>query len=229
MKDLTIKKISLILLAAGQSRRFKGIKLMQPITAIDHNGEQVTQPLLLHGLNKLKALSNYLQSLNIESQIIVVLGSHQEQLQDLLPNSTQVVINKNSHEGLSTSIKAAITASYQIDASDMLLTLGDHIGVSIDNYQQLIDLWVQTHLNVCSYYQNQLAAPAIFNQRHFNDLNQLQGDQGAKPLLQKLAETEQLKTLTLANGIHDIDTEEDLSAWQQQFLSITIKDSHTKD
>jgi len=105
----------------------------------------------------------------------------------------------------------------------MLLTLGDHIGVNIDDYRQLVELWLQTQVNVCSYYQNQLAAPAIFNQIHFSKLNELQGDQGAKPLLLELAKTKQLKTLTLVNGVYDIDTKEDLLAWQQSFSSINTK------
>lgn len=223
MNDQTNKKISLILLAAGQSRRFNGIKLIQPITATNPNGKQVTQPLLLHGLDKLNALSKYLCNLNVESQVIVVLGTNQTQIQRLLPSSTEVIINENSSEGLSSSIKVAVKATHKIAATDMLLTLGDHIGVDIDDYQQLVELWLQTQVNVCSYYQNQLAAPAIFNQIHFNKLNKLQGDQGAKPLLLELAKTKQLKTLTLVNGVYDIDTKEDLIAWQQAFSSINAK------
>ena len=52
----------------------------------------------------------------------------------------------------------------------------------------------------------------------FDALTQLKGDQGAKPVLQQLAQHKQLTCLALPNAINDIDTLDDLQQWQQQKL-----------
>ena len=218
MNNSPHKMINLVLLAAGQSSRFNGIKLAQPITDFNPDGLLITQPLILHSLNKLHSLSNDLSKRNIQNQVVVVLGSHLKSLLELLPSSTHVVINHASEQGLSSSIKVAVKSTIEYQAGSMLLALGDHIGIGYEDYQQLGQLWTQTELNVCAYYQQQLAAPAIFNRSCFNDLAALKTDQGAKPILYKLNKKKQLATLTLHNGIYDIDTEQDIIEWQQQFI-----------
>ncbi|RBW46604.1 hypothetical protein DS885_07490 [Psychromonas sp. B3M02] len=217
-KVLNHNSITLLLLAAGQSRRFNGVKLAQPITDLSIDGSTAkTQPLLLHSLDKLNALSTYLDTLKIQNQVVIVLGHHQQTLQQLLPKGTKIIINEDSDRGLSSSIKTALQATEQAQANNLLITLADHIGISYSDYQQLVQLWLKTQNNVCAYYQEKLAAPAIFKHTHFLALGELQGDKGAKPLLKKLAASNELTTLFLANGIYDIDTEKDLLTWQKQF------------
>lgn len=215
-ESINEQHINLVLLAAGQSRRFNGIKLAQPITDLSSKGEKVTQALLLHSIDKLNALSCYLTSINISNQVTVVLGSHQNQLKELLPDTTNIVINLNSEIGLSTSVKTAVHAAHKNNATALLLALGDHIGVSYLDYKNLVDLWINKQHNVCAFYKNKLAVPAIFIQQQFTALSSLEGDQGAKPILNALAKNNQLTSLALPNGIYDIDTRDDIAHWEQQ-------------
>lgn len=213
------KSITLALLAAGQSSRFDGIKLAQSITDIDHQGKQVNQALLLHSLDKLNTLSAYLTTLKISNEVIVVLGSHEDTLKKLLPPTTKTVLNLDSKIGLSTSVKIAVETAKANEATDLLLALGDHIGVRIEDYKNLVDLWVEKQQNVCAFYEGSLAVPALFNENQFSALSTLKGDQGAKPILTTLFNNKQLAYFTLPNGVYDIDTRDDITRWQQQQIS----------
>ena len=210
------KTLTLVLLAAGKSSRFNGIKLAQPITDLNANNVLVEQPLLLHSLDKLNYLAGYLTSRNIISNVVIILGNHHDTLSGLLPSSTAYMINEKSADGLSTSVKVGVEAALSANADGLLLTLADHIGVNYQDYIKLADLWITQQSNVCASYQNQLGVPAIFNSEQFEALTYLKGDQGAKPVLQQLANTDRLTCLDLPNAIIDIDTQDDLLQWQQQ-------------
>lgn len=210
------KTLTLVLLAAGKSSRFNGIKLAQPITDLNADNVLVEQPLLLHSLDKLNYLAGHLTSRNIISNVVAILGNHHDTLSKLLPNSTAYMINEKSADGLSTSVKVGVEAALSANADGLLLTLADHIGVTYQDYIKLADLWITQQSNVCASYQNQLGVPAIFNNEQFEALTYLKGDQGAKPVLQQLANTDRLTCLNLPNAIIDIDTQDDLLQWQQQ-------------
>jgi molybdenum cofactor cytidylyltransferase len=217
MSKVVMKQhINLVLLAAGQSRRFNGIKLAQSITDTNNKGETVTQALLLHSLDKLNCLSLYLTSLNISNEVMVILGGHQLQLKTLLPETTNTVFNPYSELGLSTSIKTAVEEAHNKHSTALLLALADHIGISDQDYKNLVDLWINKQHTVCAFYHNSFAVPAIFDHRQFSELSLLQGDQGAKPILNALANSNQLTSLSLPNGVYDIDTRDDIAHWQQQ-------------
>ena len=218
VNDATQKTLTLVLLAAGKSSRFNGIKLAQPIVDLNADGVLVNQPLLLHSLDKLNYLADYLTSNNIANNVVVVLGTHHRELSKLLPRSTAYISNDKSDYGLSTSVKAGVEAAIATNASALLLALGDHIGVTYTDYMTLADLWVMQQSNVCASYQAQLGVPAIFTSDQFPALTKLKGDQGAKPVLQQLAQNNQLTCLDLPNAINDIDTQDDLLQWQQQTL-----------
>ncbi len=208
------KTLTLVLLAAGKSSRFNGIKLAQLVTDLNADNVLIDQPLLLHSLDKLNYVADYLTSRNIISNVVVILGTHHNVLRQLLPTSTVSIINENSDAGLSTSVKIGVEAA--LSANGLLLALADHIGVTYQDYIKLVDLWVTQQSNVCASYQSQLGVPAIFNSEQFEALTHLKGDQGAKPVLQQLAETNQLTCLDLPNAINDIDTLDDLLKWQQK-------------
>lgn len=219
VNDLTPKKLSLVLLAAGKSSRFNGVKLAQSIQDINAQNILLDQPLLLHGLDKLNYLAEYLSSIGVANKVVVVLGAHHQQLKKLLPISTAYIINHQSQDGLSTSVQAAIGIAESSDSSDLLLALADHIGVSYQDYINLVDLWLIKQGNVCASYQSQLGVPAIFSRGQFPALSQLKGDQGAKPLLHQLASENNLTYLDLPNAVSDIDTRNDLIQWQQLKLN----------
>ncbi|MGB2742027.1 MAG: nucleotidyltransferase family protein, partial [Cognaticolwellia sp.] len=182
VNDATQKTLTLVLLAAGKSSRFNGIKLAQPIVDLNADGVLVNQPLLLHSLDKLNYLADHLTSNKIANNVVVVLGTHHRELSKLLPKSTAYIINDKSDYGLSTSVKVGAEAAISANASGLLLALGDHIGVTYKDYITLADLWVTQQNNVCASYQAQLGVPAIFTSDQFSVLTQLKGDQGAKPV-----------------------------------------------
>lgn len=208
--------LTLVLFAAGKSSRFNGIKLAQVIT--DSNAEKVLikQPLLLHSFDKLTYLSDYLTAKGITNNVVVVLGAHHHELSQLLPASCHYILNDNSLDGLSTSVKVGVDFALSARASGLLFALADHIGVTYKNYITLADLWIAQQGNVCAVYQGQLGVPAIFSHDQFTGLLHLKGDQGAKPVLQQLAKTNQLITLNLPGAIDDIDTQDDVLQWQQR-------------
>jgi molybdenum cofactor cytidylyltransferase len=164
-------------------------------------------------------VADYLISNNVVTHVVVVLGSHYKELSSLLPKSTVFIINKQSERGLSTSIKVGVKNALSTNASGLMLALADHIGVSYSDYIKLADLWILKNHSICASYQSQLGVPALFTADQFSTLALLNGDQGAKPLLQQLAHNKQLTCLDLPNAINDIDTQDDLLQWQQSKLN----------
>ena len=95
-----------------------------------------------------------------------------------------------------------------MEAKGLLVMLVDQPLISVDDLTRLAVGWrAAPDLPAASAYGGIVGVPAIFPRSCFADLLQLQGDQGAKSLLQDYAE----KTIVdIAAAAFDIDTEEDL-------------------
>lgn len=89
----TRKKIYSIILAAGEGKRYKGIKFL-------HN---------IKGKNMLQVVLDLVLSLNF-TQNIMVVNDNWENIKNnfKIPENVIIIKNKNYKEGISSSLKAAI-------------------------------------------------------------------------------------------------------------------------
>ena len=187
-------KIGLIILAAGAATR-----MGRPKQLLSYQGRS----LILHAVEV--ALASLCQP------IIVVLGAYVEQIKpELMPKAVQVVENSQWQEGMSSSIRAGISmllkTNSKVDA--VIISLADQPLVSPQIFNQLIQSYQETQkVIIASKYNETTGVPALFSNALFPELMQLEGDKGAKALIQKYIDTGLI--LLIPEAAIDIDTPDD--------------------
>ncbi|WP_158748630.1 NTP transferase domain-containing protein [Acidobacterium sp. S8] len=189
------KNCAAIVLAAGASTR-----LGQPKQLLRLNEES-----LLRRSVRLAAEADC-------SPIFVVLGFEsmrmKQELQDL---DIEPVINSDWKSGMGSSLRCGIEALIrEIPAPQrVLLLLCDQIKLSSEILSQLLLASEESsgHI-IASRYAERLGVPAIFPNRFYADLLHVEGDQGARTVIQQHAH--QVIAIDFPNGAIDIDTALDL-------------------
>lgn len=198
-------KIGLIILAAGSATR-----MGRPKQLLSYQGRS----LILHAVEV--ALASLCQP------IVVVLGAYVEQIKpELMPKAVQVVENSQWQEGMSSSIRAGISmllkTNSKLDA--VIISLADQPLVSPQIFNQLIKSYQETQkVIIASKYNETTGVPALFSNALFPELMQLEGDKGAKALIQKYIDTGLI--LLIPEAAIDIDTPDDY----KQLLLKNIKE-----
>lgn len=181
-----------VILAAGDSRRYGTPKQLVP-----WNGGT----LLQHAVAQATAVCN--------NTVTVVLGAQAETIHASLPNpSIEVIRNPDWREGVASSIRAGIAAlPGRADAA--LIMLCDQPMITEAILFTLVQRWRQNPQSiVAGSYNNTHGVPAVFPRTFFPELLALQGDRGAKQVMN--AHPQYLETLPLPEAGADIDTPADL-------------------
>ena len=183
----------IIVLAAGSSSRMQQPKQLLPYG---------NQSLLVHTIEEAqKALM----------PVVVVLGAHSEEIMaDINDMETDIVVNKNWESGMASSIKAGVEKAKAIYAEmeNCILAVCDQPYISSLLLQELLDQKKRSGKNiVASSYANTFGTPALFDKKYFDDLLNLQGDHGAKKLLQKYSAD--VASVPFEKGNIDVDTKSD--------------------
>ncbi|MCL1125290.1 nucleotidyltransferase family protein [Shewanella surugensis] len=210
------KKLIIAMLAAGGSRRFKGTKLAATLKSSQNAILLDTYLKLKRAADVINAGMNTDINLEMEVEVVVILGGHRAQLQPLLPESTHWVVNPDWEQGLSTSVRCAAQHAINSQASGLMLTLADQVAISAADYLELIYLWQQDKQTVASEYLEEPGVPAIFNGDDLAVFSRIKGDRGAKPVLMQYKAQGRLSMLSLDCGALDIDTRDDLNRWDLQ-------------
>jgi len=148
---------------------------------------------------------------SMSQPIIVVLGAYAEQIKpELMPKPVQVVENSQWQEGMSSSIRAGISrllkTNSKLDA--VIISLADQPLVSAQIFHQLIQSYQETQkVIIASKYNETTGVPALFSKALFPELMQLEGDKGAKALIQKYIDKGSI--LLIPEAAIDIDTPDD--------------------
>jgi molybdenum cofactor cytidylyltransferase len=189
-------KTELILLAAGQSKRFGGIKQLTVIHG---------QPMICHCLAQYRKNNKWISGI---ANGYVVLGSNAALISQVLPNNINKYVVNSWLNGMGHSLAQSI---HNIDehTSHVLIGLGDQVSITQYMLNQLLDEAEKhpSHI-VAAQYGGGLGAPVIFPKQYFFELSQLSGDKGAKLLLQKYPQY--IISLAMPEANFDIDTLEDL-------------------
>lgn len=182
------KDVAIVLLAAGNARRFGADKLMA-----DFEGA----PLGLraaHELARVAAAAHF-----AVCQPDALIAAHYRRL------GFEIVENSNPGIGLSGSLHLAVEAALRTDAQALLIALADMPFVQAAHVEALIAAC--TDNVVASFDGHQPMPPAIFPRSHWPDLLATAGDAGARHIL---AHAE--KIAAPAGTLCDIDTADDLAA-----------------
>lgn len=188
--------VNALILAAGKSSRFNGIKSLATV----HDNT-----LLEHVLNKIHQTD--------AQQIYVALGSHQQQILPYLPMWVRAIYCKNSALGLGHTIADAVKQIGSF-SEHLLISPVDQVAIPASHFQLLMQQnQLQPQYIIATKVKERLMAPAIFPNRYFNQLTQLKGDKGAGGLLNNLATD--ITAVPCSQALFDIDTRADLSNYLQ--------------
>jgi molybdenum cofactor cytidylyltransferase len=190
-KNVEIPKIAGVLLAAGASRR-----LGEPKQLVMYN----SSPLVRH------AASLALQV--CDAGLIVVTGAHHDAIVAALEGlPVQAVYSADWPEGIGASIRQGI-ASVHRDVGAILLTVCDQPFVSTEDIRNLFTAWKRNPDRIAAAgYSGTRGVPAIFPAHLRQKLLHLQGDRGAKNIIDTAAE---ITVVPMPNGSFDIDTPDQL-------------------
>ena len=160
--------ISAILLAAGQSKRMKGEnKLTKKIQGI---------PLI-----KLSVQNILASSIN---ELIIVLGHQKEIIEKFIDKNEKIkfVFNKDFESGMASSIKAGLN-HLSNNTEAFFICLGDMPLVNKNIYNDLIKSKNNNKIIVPTYKGEQ-GNPILFSKTMKAKIMTVQGDSGAKMILQ---------------------------------------------
>lgn len=189
----TNKKIAIVILAAGGSGRFG-----KPKQLLRFEGKTLIRRVVEAALNS-KADS-----------ILAVLGSNFDLLQKELEDLNCVFeTNNNWKEGLSASIKSGLekTLENEPEISAVIFALCDQPFIKSEHFDQLIEKFLETRKPiVASFYKEITGVPALFSKEFFPALMNLEGDGGAREIINKNPDF--VEKIFLPEAAFDIDTKE---------------------
>lgn len=180
-----------IILAAGQSKRLGNPKQLL---------EYQAKTLLQHAIDCARKADL--------TAIVVVLGSNEELIKRSIDVAgVTVVSNTNWQAGMASSIVCGINAVKKIEPvpDSVILMVCDQPFVNEDLIGKLLTEQRNTgKLMVASRYQEVTGTPALFHQSLFEELAQLEGDAGARKLINQYPDDTAL--VQFPEGSIDIDT-----------------------
>ena len=186
-------KINLILLAAGNSNRFKGNKL---ITSVND------KPMYMNVVEKTLKLK-------FRFNKIILITQYEDIKEALVQQPIQVVMNKNSELGISHSIKLGISDNIEADA--YMFMVCDQPFILLESMEKLIDRFMKSNKGMaCVQYEGKLGNPTIFSRKYTKELLSLNGDVGGKSIIKKHLDDLEKVEISHKVELMDIDTREEL-------------------
>lgn len=190
---MTIFHTDIVILAAGNSSRLGRPKQLLP----------------WHGKNLLQHAVE--TALEITTQPVVVTGAHADQLVAAVDaNQVQVVYNPEWQQGIASSIRCGLLALLNRTPApeQVIFMVCDQPFVTSELLLDLINEQQKSGKTiVASAYAGTLGIPALFEKTMFPQLLDLQGDHGAKKLMQQ--HPDQTAAVSFPQGNIDIDTVEE--------------------
>ncbi len=145
----------------------------------------------------------------------VVLGAKSDEiLKRLDPRDYSMVFNENWGRGIAFSIQAGLDwlTGRVPDASGILLSVCDQPRLSVAHVRTLLEKFEEAGCEqiVTSTYEGVRGVPAVFSSAQIAELWALEGDEGARGLLQRTDRS--VIEVPFEDGAIDIDTPADLAA-----------------
>ena len=187
--------IVVLIMAAGKSSRFGSPKQLL---------KWKNSNLLQHAI-KTACDSNI-------SDVFLVLGANHDQIIEMTDtNSVEVIRNLSWANGLGNSIAFGVKSIIQKEpkTDGILIMLADQPLIDSDYLNRMIDKFKEGNNQIIAttYKNNKQGVPVIFDKAYFDELIDLNDDDGAKQIIKK--HTANVFTFKHDNNCLDIDTFED--------------------
>lgn len=188
-------KIAIVILAAGSSSRLGAAKQLLPwkgTTLLEHSIETISE-------------------LNCNDKFVVLGANHNLIKAKIDFNNVEVIVNEDWEMGLGNSIAFGVNHILEkiIGVNGILFILADQPLINSKYLNSLLDKFeVDNNQIIASSYSNvKKGVPVLFDKIYFEELSNLNGDKGAKTLLDKYIQN--VSTLNAEHLVSDIDTKED--------------------
>ena len=189
-----MKKIGIVILAAGQSSR-----MGTPKQLLTYNGNSLIDKVID------TAISSNL------SPVVLVLGAFKAEIEvNILRDGISIVENTQWNEGMAGSVRIGLEKLIEISPNieGVIFMVCDQPFVNTEILEALIKIQAETGFDAAACrYNGKIGTPALLLKSHFNALFQLKGDTGARKIL--LENSEKVAIVDFDAGIFDIDTPED--------------------
>jgi len=193
-------EIYAVVLAAGRASRFDGDKLTRSLGG---------KPLLHYSLTAAQAV--------FPGRVLLVAGHEPEVIIESSGGlATQVVINPDYLAGQASSIAVGVRACRD-DADAIVIMLADQPLVTPDILKRLAAEWTGNDDHIVeSTYGDSQGPPVLFGKDAFDQLCELDGDRGAKAVIQ--SGKFEVTSIAAGSAGFDVDTPKDLEV-ESQLLS----------
>lgn len=191
----TNMNFAILILAAGEGSRFGSPKQLALFDGI---------PLLEHAIRLANALGK---------QPFVALGAHREailgnqSLASKLRQHAQVVGVDNWDKGMSQSIREGTAIVRESGAEGILILLADQPLITSNDLNALLNEVDGSKQIIAAQYKDGAGVPAYFSKDYFQDLLSLEGDVGARRVINSHPHV----LINLHDHLVDLDYERDLS------------------
>jgi molybdenum cofactor cytidylyltransferase len=184
--------LEVVILAAGESKRFNGIKVLAA-----YGDKPVLQ----------RAIDNALVLTDVA--VTVVVGAHRSQIvQQIDFSGVKRLYNARWQDGMASSLRCAVRCADD-DTQAMLFVAADQVLVRPDHLAAMAKHWRENPDRiVAAFYGSEPGIPALIPRRFWSGLTALTGDSGAKKIIN--ANKLNLILYNLPEAEKDIDTREDL-------------------
>ncbi|WP_027859638.1 nucleotidyltransferase family protein [Marinobacterium jannaschii] len=188
-------RLAALILAAGQSSRFGGCKQLAIL------GDS---PLLQHSIDAAGALGG---------PVYVIGGRWQRELELAFARGSlkgaRLIHSPDWQQGMGHSIASGVS-QLEDHYDGILIMLSDQVALKAAAISSIAQQFSGENI-VCSYYQARRGAPALFGRNAYAELCRLQGDKGARSLLND--PTRHIQVIDMPDAAIDIDTPQELAAF----------------
>ena len=190
-------RITAVLLAAGASRRFGGNKLLYPL--------EDGVPMVVAAARRLQAA--------IPCSVAVVDAPDSEVAALLRGEALDIVVNPEAGRGMGSSIARGVAATPA--AAGWVIALADMPYIPVPIIRLVAGRLAAGASVVAPVYRGRRGHPVGFAGRHAHALMQLEGDAGARGVIDANAGSLEPVAVEAAAVVMDIDTPADHRALQQ--------------
>ncbi len=190
------EKMVVVLLAAGNSTRFHGNKLLYPVDGI---------PMYLHTLEMVRKLP-------VE---ILAVTQYEEIQQEMESYGIHVIWNDAPEEGISHSIHLGIRNSDDADA--WMFVVCDQPYLRAETLEALLNCWALSPSRLAAVRcGDREGNPNVFGRRYREELLALSGDRGGRGILKRHAGQVSWLEVSDERELTDLDTREQEKAMREK-------------
>ena len=192
MNHTTINKVSAVILAAGEAKRFG-----EPKQLLEWKNSTI-----------LGTVIDIFKKANFDN-IIVVLGAYYEIITEKLSNEfkdVRVAINRTWEKGMFSSILTGINEAIKLNSDFILFHQGDMPFITEKILKNFIEKAYENKKIVIATVDNRPAHPYMIHKDYFSEILQMEGQEGMRPFIKKYFSIAEKIPVSHKIGKQDIDT-----------------------